>query len=600
MVRRRTLARHTRRRQRGAGFFNTIRGLFTRKKAPQQAIPMPIQPVQPPKPGLFSRLFRRTPKQQARVTPGLVNRPIAFTPRPSYKNQAGQEQIIVAKKDVQTYPLDTESRANGVERSYGWLLGALPIRTLATQAQKTNFLIQYAEAMKNRRSTIPKGARHALQKLFFHILYNPETDTFELPEDDDVEILYGSNLPNKPSLDGTFKSFEMQKPLGKRYVWNGFGTVQRAIAELFTTDREEAYSQNMVDSLAACRFALVDTSKVHTLDAPGCASILTTPLEYTNNLFLTMVEEGRKISVAREVLVVHPHYSRITSRFRSSFYNLQNQREQVNLFSLPTLNVVQDAFRDPDGVTLVSPRLAILLQEEYPQLWTEHFSIFTDFDAIDRAVIALFQSYSILRRFYWTKNRSFCSDIYRTKPTLLGDELRNPQLGADTNSGYTFDIATFNADLIAIQLWAGGKIRYSQLFDSKFDSLFSVELRPQNIIEKNVLPWMIMDTFVEEDLVPVPPHPIEEIVREERQANPDATWEDFIPQVPSIVNISASLRRPSRNTSVIPSGTVARLRSELERQRTPSVENITEASRNRWSGSIRRRKTRKNRRSKRT
>lgn len=593
MVRKRsTKARNTRRRQRGGGFFNGLRsffGRFTRKQQPTTLPPGSAPVQQSPRRTLWNRFTGR----RAKVAPTPAPQPsqrrfVEFQQPGEWKNRAGQEAVQRGKRDSETYLYDTESRKDGIERSYGWLLDLLPIRTLNTQEEKTRYLIQFAEEAKHRRSEDRQGARDELQRLILHVLYNTDSDRFELPEDEWEEILYGTSLPNKPNIQNEFGKFEKQRPSDKRYGWNTFGTVNRAIAELFTTQKEEQYAQNIVDTMASCRFANPDSSKAKSFDAPGCVTIYTSILDVLAN------QQGGLDGT--ETLVVHPSFSRFTQRYRSEFYRTSAQKERVNLYSLPSLLQIQDAFADPEGITYVSPHLCILLQEYSPRLWTRQFSIFTDYDVLDRVVLATFQKYSVFRRFLWTKNRLFTNELYKVSPTKVGDELRNPQLGSGSKSGYEFPVADFNAELIQNQLWVAGQIRYSQLFDPKLDVLFGVELRPQNTTERNVLPWMTEDSFVQDDLVEIPQNPLEEQIRAQRQANPELVWTDFLP--PLVVqnefnmngNISRGFRR-NINLNVIPAGTVQSRIAELETRRRSNSGNLSRGTGARWN--TRRRKTRR-------
>lgn len=112
------------------------------------------------------------------------------------------------------------------------------------------------------------------------------------------------------------------------------------------------------------------------------------------------------------------------------------------------------------NVLLIHPRLGWILQKQYLELWALSYKL--DYlDDVDRIVLLTLQKYAVLRRYEWTHEPSWCSDVYTHsyKEPYMAYELLNPQLGFD---GYNFDMNEFQQEFIANQKWAG-KVKYKSL-----------------------------------------------------------------------------------------------------------------------------------------
>jgi len=132
--------------------------------------------------------------------------------------------------------------------------------------------------------------------------------------------------------------------------------------------------------------------------------------------------------------------------------------------SLIKIDKIIEAF-ESRKMALVDPKLGVFIQKQYPELWALSYKL--DYlDDVDRIVLLTLQKYAVLRRYQWTHEPSWCSDVYTHsyKEPYMAYELLNPQLDFD---GYQFNIEEFQEEFIGNQQWAG-KVKYKSLKDIKF------------------------------------------------------------------------------------------------------------------------------------
>jgi hypothetical protein len=79
------------------------------------------------------------------------------------------------------------------------------------------------------------------------------------------------------------------------------------------------------------------------------------------------------------------------------------------------------------GVMLIHPRLALLTQIQLPELWKHsYFNTALHYDQVDTIVILTLQKYAAIRRYMWSKDPLYTSEIYKVDPKTIAEELRNP------------------------------------------------------------------------------------------------------------------------------------------------------------------------------
>ena len=213
---------------------------------------------------------------------------------------------------------------------------------------------------------------------------------------------------------------------------------------------------------------------------------------------------------------------------------------------------VQDAF-EKGGVWLFHPRFFVLLQESNRDKLEGQY-LMPRFDRTDLVTIATLQKYTAIRRYIWTKDSKFASQVYKEDLRKLAAELRSPYItlpGPNTvlpgfsrnyqsltlegsNKEYVqnkvatipyfnfseFDMTAFLKELRENQIWAGGKVRYSSYSDPRLDRILPMPSFSRRIISANgtitnpayttrILPWLKDSTFRPTEEVPIPPLPEE-------------------------------------------------------------------------------------------
>ena len=122
------------------------------------------------------------------------------------------------------------------------------------------------------------------------------------------------------------------------------------------------------------------------------------------------------------------------------FYNNNNSSRFMptsyrNLFKLSYVN---DAFNN-GGIFIFDPRLAYLIQTDRSDIWNISYyntSNLNGIDMIDRIVILIFQKYASLKRYLYSKNRSYASDIYKKPYKDISNELRDINKPLDKSINY--------------------------------------------------------------------------------------------------------------------------------------------------------------------
>lgn len=93
---------------------------------------------------------------------------------------------------------------------------------------------------------------------------------------------------------------------------------------------------------------------------------------------------------------------------------------------LDKVSYVKMAFEE-GGVMIIHPRLALLIQIQLPELFNSpYFNTALHYDQVDTIVILTLQKYAAIRRYMWSKDPLYTSEIYKVDPKNIAEELRDP------------------------------------------------------------------------------------------------------------------------------------------------------------------------------
>jgi hypothetical protein len=154
----------------------------------------------------------------------------------------------------------------------------------------------------------------------------------------------------------------------------------------------------------------------------------------------------------------------------------------ANLNDITKIRIINDDFKNA-RMLAINPKLGLIIQNKYPALWDQSYWSYRNknsrnLDTFGRVTILTLQKYAAIRRFNETDDSDWCSQVYITSPknAYMAYELKNIQ---DPEA---------LAELIENQKWATGReARYTTL-----ESLNNLLPTPRGFAP--ILPWKILDS----------------------------------------------------------------------------------------------------------
>ena len=100
----------------------------------------------------------------------------------------------------------------------------------------------------------------------------------------------------------------------------------------------------------------------------------------------------------------------------------------ISAKDIMNVSMITSAFQG-GGVMLIHPRLALLTQIQFPDLWRSPYYNtalnYKNHDQVDIIVILTLQKYAAIRRYMWSKDPVYTSAIYKVDPKIIAAELRD-------------------------------------------------------------------------------------------------------------------------------------------------------------------------------
>ena len=205
-----------------------------------------------------------------------------------------------------------------------------------------------------------------------------------------------------------------------------FGYISRLIPALLKTDREIDYTSNQEMYICSPRDLAKNTAQ--TLNSDECVLLVRSVGALYKNLI------HNPIFTNAFYMVLSPEYFPVggetlkANTFNTSIDSSSNITVSIVMKHLPKVSFVRDAFEN-GAIELFHPRLALLFQEQTPDLWSAGYfnTRGKGYDIIDRIVILTLQKYAAIRRYMWTKDPMMAAAVYKVNPKSISNELRDPQ-----------------------------------------------------------------------------------------------------------------------------------------------------------------------------
>lgn len=576
----------TRRKQRGAGFFNTMRRLvapmFTRKGASAPApvpsikenqynlfpgalpqpkrtwknwflrrkpkplpIEQPILTVPTPIENSVTRYMKKQPNTFASPENlafniirknGNIQRRMANLNRKEYATyQTNYQQI---KRQAYNYTMSSrQNLRNAHNASFGWLYTLLKGAQIGRSFEDT--LEEINEAKK--QILITPDQMNELREIVLEKIYNPQTNRFN--RTNLVETIFGDE-DTYDKLQNAYTVYETFIPADGSEPMKPFTYIHRLLGALFYTDAEYEIILHEDDYHCRTRTGFLPHS-LTTSPISGCIYIVGS---------LSALHERFSGENMFDYFFISFHPSVLpTSRYTDKRQPYTKLSSLNVLFSKPFTQAIQNGL-----LTAIDPRLGLLLQLEMPDQWKQSYPIYTDKNLLEKLMILFFQLFVILRRYLLTQNTTICMDVYKTDYKTYKQEIRNLHWGASswTNSSWKFNESLMDLYIQQMQTWLLGddisKHIYSGYRDKKFDFLFGTDYI-EDYEQKD--PFLMTDTFPwlqagAED-INIPPLPQENRVRQKRKQSPP---NQSIAQTPveKYIQESITLNQPTLPTIVTP------------------------------------------------
>lgn len=466
------------------------KSLFTRKKRESlPSVKAAIRPLTSKTPGYLSSLFTR--KQRIQPTKSVYQKLLTRTmnqPIPT---------IYKAKKSLSTN--ENRRKKGFLQEHYGNDKSKYE-STLSGQERDFVFAYQKWRRQPTNKSVLKlePWQKSQLINAILKYIYNENTNSFTLPLPDEYDNLSKDIFGMSESdFDSELQDFEVSSLATGKIPFQASKYLSRLIPSLLRTDKEREYLSNQQKTCYISDSTTED--KFRSLQDNFCIFVSPhIPLVYPN---LEAYNDAMYICV-------HPYYfpfEKVSRRYSNTYYGYENlQPKPLESSIIEKVSFIQDAFQN-SAITLIHPRLGVLLQKERRDLWASGLFL-PQLDDIDAIVLLTLQKYAAIRRYSTTKDPFFTAEVYTTDHMnlLMSYELRNPQ---QPSEGYTFNSERFYEEFLENQEWAGGVIRYHSLQDIHLN-----EFLPP--VRKNALrgiPWIAKTPYIEQEQIPIPP------LREERR-----------------------------------------------------------------------------------
>lgn len=524
--------RRNRKNQKGAGFFNTIRGFFRRKPSVQppemRGPPVPMNwtrrlvPQTTQTPGFFSRLFSKKVAPQPEVTPAyMLNTNL---------DKPFEEPVspIVAEKSRNNYrKSDIENYDEGTMRAFAYIYQKIMNKDRPYNPNKISLTPIELRNLKRR----------VLAAYSTDGKFNTDKDLDEISRN-----LFGMSVVE---FNEQYKEFENTPTPDGKPAFHPFGGLARIFPTLLKTNTERQYNINQVTKQCV-KTSMRDNSK--TLQDPSVCVLVTRSIER----ILNQLEENPRTMY----LAVLPQFTPVgMNRFsENSTYSMGPTAPMSTLYlnELDDVSYVRDAF-EYGGIQLIHPRLGFLLQTEKPEFYGERLFIPNYKDPRDRITVLTLQKFAAIRRYMWTKNPALAAEVYTVDPRTIADELRAPYI---TLPGEKFDNAEFFREFRGNQKFIGGDVKYASYGDPRLQLLLPNQGRKT---VQEVLPWMTESSRRNQASIKLKPLP-EEIETGLGSSN------NLTP-----VNLTAAVPYEENNPELVTLQRTQRELSALERPRTPNT-----------------------------
>jgi len=537
---RRNNRQHTRRRQRGAGFFNSITRLFQRNPATVQPTPAQQQQQEPfiepteeqrvePKPGFFSRLFSRKrsyhPPTIVKPTPSLLNRltgrtvtqkaTVPFTP--NYRNY--QKKLNRNVRNLKPYMVQEMGTHESIKDAYN-----------------RDFVFLYKMSKKedpyqNPKPRLTPQEKSELQKMVLRKMYNRNTNMFTVPEDME-EFTQSLTGLDEHTFDAKLKQYENQPPQGSMtstlIPTPGAGQLARMIQPVLYSEDEILRTADTQDKICAADSPYINSVK----NMQNGVCIL---LGYSIPALFKFIQSDM-LYASVLYMVIDPRFHPESSKQKykgSKVYDTSATISGAGVRSLELGSLGQSVIlahaMEHKALELIHPRLGFLFQTQLAPLWNKGYYN-PDLNDLDRIVLLTLQKYAAIRRYMWTKDPALASQVYEVDPKTIANELRAPYF---TLPGQPpFNSNAFFDEFRKNQLWINGIVKYKSYSDPGLDAFLptnpdlnivqmakhvsNTAVRSYPLGTNPVFPWFSSETQKDVEQTPINSIPEEEEVRNEQ------------------------------------------------------------------------------------
>jgi hypothetical protein len=536
---------YRRRTRRGGGFLNRVKGLFTRKRGTVGPTPVPaaVATAQPRSryslPSIKGWFTRKRP-----VARSAKNIPLNWAERLVPKKD--KTQVVSESPSKQIY---TQSGIEFTPENIQLLNTNRELYESTQSGTERSIAFAYSQLLPtpigvNKNSPPVKLTPQQKKELRIRILQSIQQPdgSFQYPDVEEYDSL-SQSLFGLSEDEFTRKLILREKQSsepGKR-PYLATSEFKRLFPYLLRTEQETKYKSNQGD--LEC-YPYTENTNVYTELKPNVC------IKIANNIYNLYENRVKGLYICVHSKFFPPERG---YRYEEKYYNTGIDPKNTKVIGLPyksffKASFIQDAFQN-GGVWLFHPRLFVLLQESNRDKLEGQY-LMPRFDRTDLVTIATLQKYAAIRRYIWTKDTMFSSQVYKDDLRILSAELRSPYItlpGLDTvlpgfsrdyqeysSEGISenklqeraylvpyfqfnvFDTTAFLKEFRDNQLWAGGKVRYSSYSDPRLDSILPMSPLMKRVISASgevtnpayttrILPWLKDETFRAREEVPIPP-----------------------------------------------------------------------------------------------
>lgn len=542
---RRNVRRRRNQSRRGGGFFNTLKGMFTRKKAqaptklyydmntPTAAAPaaIPAPVTQRPRFTIKSLFARKN-------TPAAHAPERTLRPRSTVAGIFGKQSRVVPQPATLAPISIPPIRPSNASPVFGEKRNET-----AMEGQLKDISFAY-QKFKGQRPSIQKidVSDAEWSELRLALLTAIYSQGDEWSEESICQTLFSQPLDSFDEELRAFERLEYDPDIFPFASANGLG---RLIPQILRTRRElerYAFSDGCYPPYLG---RTIDQAK--SFRSPFCIFLTNTWDKVQGTL-----EMGRE-EIADSFIVVNPKFYSTYNHLYPYHKANMVQRDGEPRGHVPSIDIPSDRFLAAPaivdaflqkGLTIIAPKLGYLVQKEAPELWNKQYwlpkldpgkpnytsqtnqrntrlyrsrlqpisEVNTDYiraskpvrDAV-RIVILTLQKYAAIRRWCWSKDPTFASQIYEKnyRDKDIAVELLRPDLD-EPDQGYWFDKGAFDRELQENQRWVAGNVYFSSYTDVRLKEYLGAPEHLLSIPHIAALAPRLKKEFMQIPLDPLP------------------------------------------------------------------------------------------------